>query len=92
MVAIPAASFIGSPISAVLLQMDGFAGLRGWHWLFILEGIPTVLLGIACLRVLTNRPEEAKWLSNEERQWLTNTLAGEARGPKKVAQMPLFKL
>jgi len=92
MVAIPAASFIGSPISAVLLQMDGFAGLRGWHWLFILEGIPTVLLGIACLRVLTNRPEEAKWLSNEERQWLTNTLAGEARGPKKVAQMPLLKL
>lgn len=92
MVAIPAASFIGSPISAALLQMDGVAGLRGWHWLFILEGIPTVLLGFACLRVLTNRPEEAKWLSDEERQWLTSTLAGEARGPKKVAQMPLVKL
>ena len=92
MVAIPAASFIGSPISAALLQMDGFGGLRGWQWLFVLEGIPTVILGIVCLAFLTDRPEHAKWLSNEEREWLTTTLANESREPKKVAHMPLMKL
>lgn len=92
MVAIPAASFIGSPISALLLQMDGLAGLRGWHWLFILEGIPTVLLGIACLFLLTNKPENAKWLTGEQRQWLVRALASEHKAPKKVLSMPLTKL
>ncbi len=92
MVAIPAASFIGSPISAALLQMDGFAGLRGWQWLFILEGIPTVLLGFVCLALLTNKPAEARWLDDDERQWLTAEIAGEARAPAKVASMPLTKL
>lgn len=92
MVAIPAASFIGSPISAALLQMDGFAGLRGWQWLFILEGIPTVLLGFVCLALLTNKPDEARWLDDEERAWLKAEIAGEARAPAKVASMPLTKL
>ncbi|MDN4574716.1 MFS transporter [Pandoraea cepalis] len=92
MVAIPAASFIGSPISALLLQMDGIAGLRGWHWLFILEGVPTILLGIACLFLLTNKPKDAKWLNEDERTWLANTLAAEHKAPKKVLSMPLTKL
>jgi len=92
MVAIPAASFIGSPISAALLQMDGFAGLRGWHWLFILEGVPTVILGIVCLAILTDKPEHAKWLTDEEREWLKGALANEAREPKRVVHMPLAKL
>ncbi|MGF7189804.1 MFS family permease [Robbsia andropogonis] len=92
MVAIPAASFIGSPISAALLQMNGVGGLRGWHWLFLLEGIPTVLLGVACLFYLTNKPTEASWLDDEERTWLLNALAHEKKAPKKVASMPLGKL
>ncbi|NIF56178.1 MFS transporter [Burkholderia sp. Ax-1724] len=92
MVAIPAASFIGSPISAALLQLDGFAGLRGWQWLFILEGIPTVLLGLVCLVLLTNKPDEARWLSAGEREWLTGAIASEARAPSKVPPMPLAKL
>jgi MFS transporter, ACS family, tartrate transporter len=92
MVAIPAASFIGSPISAALLQMDGIAGLHGWQWLFLLEGIPTVLLGCVCLALLTNKPHEAGWLTDEERQWLTTAISSEARGPKKVPQMPLTRL
>jgi len=92
MVAIPAASFIGSPISAALLQLDGFAGLRGWQWLFILEGIPTVLLGLVCLVLLTNKPDEARWLSAGEREWLTGTIASEARAPSQVPPMPLTKL
>lgn len=92
MVAIPAASFIGSPISALLLRMDGIAGLRGWHWLFLLEGIPTVLLGIACLFLLTNKPDSARWLTDDERKWLSTELANEHKAPKKVLSMPLTKL
>ncbi|WP_175943133.1 MFS transporter [Caballeronia sp. BCC1704] len=92
MVSIPAASFIGSPISALLLQMDGIAGLRGWHWLFILEGVPTVLLGIACLFMLTDKPAKATWLNEDERAWLLGALAAENAQPKKVAPMPLTKL
>lgn len=92
MVSIPAASFIGSPISALLLQMDGLAGLRGWHWLFILEGVPTVLLGIACLFMLTDKPAKASWLNEDERTWLLGALAAESAQPKKVAAMPLTKL
>jgi MFS family permease len=92
MVSIPAASFIGSPISALLLQMDGIAGLRGWHWLFILEGVPTVLLGVACLFMLTDKPAKAAWLKEDERAWLLSALAAESAQPKKVAAMPLTKL
>jgi len=92
MVSIPAASFIGSPISALLLQMDGLAGLRGWHWLFILEGLPTVLLGIACLFMLTDKPAKATWLNEDERRWLLGELAAESAQPKKVAAMPLTRL
>ncbi|MDW9229657.1 major Facilitator Superfamily protein [Burkholderia cepacia] len=92
MVAIPAASFIGSPISALLLQMDGVWGLRGWHWLFILEGIPTVLLGIACLFMLTNKPDDAKWLDDDERAWLTAALAAGHKTRKKVPSLPLTQL
>ncbi|EJT86190.1 putative transport-related membrane protein [Pseudomonas putida S11] len=88
MVAIPAANFIGSPLSGLLLNLDGWMGMRGWHWLFILEGIPAVLLGIACLFVLTDRPEQAKWLSDEQRGWLTKRLADEAS--KKDRHRPYF--
>jgi ACS family tartrate transporter-like MFS transporter len=73
-VAIPVSSFIGSPLSGLLLSMDGIAGLRGWQWLFILEGVPTVLLGLACLRVLTDRPAQATWLDEDERSWLIERL------------------
>lgn len=79
-IAIPASSFVGSPLSGLLLSLDGLGGLRGWKWLFLLEGLPTVLLGIACLKVLTNRPAEARWLSEEERAWLMSTLAVSQNG------------
>lgn len=84
MVAIPLGNFVGSPLSALLLQMDGIAGMRGWHWLFILEGLPTVLLGLMCLFFLTNKPEQARWLKEEERTWLANELATETKAPKSL--------
>ncbi|MBX8551855.1 MFS transporter [Pseudomonas cichorii] len=92
MVAIPAANFIGSPLSGLLLSLDGWMGMRGWHWLFIIEGIPAVLLGIACLFVLTDRPEQAKWLSDEQRNWLTQRLAEEASKKTTIGHISLWKL
>ncbi|MFD0933814.1 MFS transporter, partial [Methylobacterium trifolii] len=71
MVAIPLSSFLGSPLSAALLQMDGIGGLHGWQWLFIMEAIPAVLLGLAALFMLPSRPAEAAWLNPAERAWLT---------------------
>lgn len=76
-ISIPAATFIGSPLGGILLGLDGLLGLRGWQWLFLLEGIPTVLLGIVCLFYLTDRPEQAHWLREEERTWLCGELERE---------------
>jgi MFS transporter, ACS family, tartrate transporter len=84
MVAIPAASIVGSPISAGLLQMDGAMGMRGWHWLFILEGVPTMLLGFVCLKWLANKPSEAKWLTPSENEWLSSKFAAEQTAGKRV--------
>ncbi|GAB7529959.1 MFS transporter [Pseudomonas sp. 3A(2025)] len=92
MVAIPAANFIGSPLSGLLLSLDGWMGMRGWHWLFILEGIPAVLLGIACLFVLTDRPEQAKWLTDEQRGWLIQRLAEERGRKTAIGHISLWKL
>src|SRR6201985_3423208 len=77
MVAIPVAGLVGSPISAAILYMDGVLGLGGWQWIFILEGIPAVLLGLASFVYLTDGPEHASWLTADQRQWLVGTLGSE---------------
>ncbi|RJX82650.1 MFS transporter [Pseudomonas sp. LS-2] len=92
MVAIPGANFLGSPLSGYLLTLDGWMGMRGWHWLFILEGIPAVLLGIACLFVLTDRPSQATWLSDDQRNWLVNRLDEERKLKTNIGHMSLWKL
>lgn len=92
MVAIPGANFLGSPLSGYLLTLDGWMGMRGWHWLFILEGIPAVLLGIACLFVLTDRPSQAKWLNDDQRNWLVNRLDEERKLKTNIGHMSLWKL
>ena len=91
-VSIPLASFLGSPLSVSLLELDGALGLKGWQWLFVLEGIPTVLLGIACLFVLTDKPREASWLGDEERAWLVGRLDAEATRKKAVGHISLWQL
>lgn len=78
-IGIPMANFIASPISGLLLMLDGTLGLRGWHWLFLVEGIPASLLGLACLAWLPDRPRDAKWLSREECAWLENAVQGSAK-------------
>ncbi len=78
LVAIPITGVIGSPISGALLGMEGIWGLHGWQWLFIIEGSPAIILGVMCLFVLTDRPEQAQWLTNQEREWLQAVLARES--------------
>lgn len=92
MVAIPVSSLIGSPISAALLQTDGWLGLRGWQWLFILEAAPAILLGIAALFVLPDRPAQARWLAPEERTWLADRLAPETARARTAQHLPLWSI
>lgn len=89
MASVPLATVFGGPISGVLLQMHGFAGLAGWQWLFIIEGAPAVLLGVLALFVLTDKPDKAAWLSENERRALTETLASEAANTKAVGYADL---
>jgi ACS family tartrate transporter-like MFS transporter len=68
---------LGGPLSGLLLALDGMGGLKGWQWLFLLEGLPSCLLGFVVLRYMTDRPEKAHWLNEQERAWLIRRLAGE---------------
>jgi ACS family tartrate transporter-like MFS transporter len=74
LMAIPISAAIGNPLSAWLLGLDGLRGLAGWQWLFLLEGIPSVLLGFAVLALLSDHPAGSRWLSVEQRDWLTARL------------------
>jgi MFS transporter, ACS family, tartrate transporter len=73
----PISSALGSPLCGLILGMDGVLGVAGWQWLFVIEGLPSVVLGFITLRYLTDRPDQAEWLSGEERDWLVSELARE---------------
>ncbi len=73
----PVSNAIGAPLSGLLLNLDGLLGLHGWQWLYIIEGIPAIVLGFMAPRLLTDRPEEAHWLRPDERSWLSTTMANE---------------
>jgi ACS family tartrate transporter-like MFS transporter len=77
MLSIPVSIAVGAPLSTWILQMDGIYGLKGWQWLFIIEGVPAVLATWTVLRYLTERPEAASWLSNKEKGWLEEQLAAD---------------
>jgi ACS family tartrate transporter-like MFS transporter len=74
---IPLSTVIGAPISSLLLNMSGIAGLPGWQWMFLLEGLPAVAIGVLVFFLLPDRPRDAMWLSPEQKQWLETTLAAE---------------
>jgi len=80
MTAAPLSFVLGGPVSGALLELHLKAGLAGWQWMFLMEGIPAVLLGVVTLVYLVDRPEEAAWLSSEERAWLLATLRREREG------------
>jgi ACS family tartrate transporter-like MFS transporter len=78
MAAVPLSTALGAPLGGLLLKLDGIWGLAGWQWLFIVEGVPTVLIGFAVLRWLPDRPKDAPWLTPQQRDSLAATLAAEA--------------
>jgi MFS transporter, ACS family, tartrate transporter len=92
MVAIPVAGLIGSPISGAILYMDGLLGLGGWQWIFILEALPAVLLGLAAYVWLTDRPEHARWLAPEQRQWLSAKLQLERNRTPRIEQSSVWQV
>ena len=85
MAAAPLSTAAGSPISGALMELPTFAGLSNWQWLYIMEGLPAVLLGLLVLKLLADRPEQARWLEPEESAWLTATLQAEDAGVGKPA-------
>jgi MFS transporter, ACS family, tartrate transporter len=84
MAAAPAAGVIGSPVSGALMQLNGLLGLRGWQWLFLVEGIPALVLGLITFHFLTDRPADALWLTADERVWLSQTIQQEQAGIKNA--------
>ena len=91
MAAAPISTALGSPVSAALLEMHGLMGFAGWQWMFVLEAVPAVILGVVVLFWLTDRPEKAKWLNDEERGWLIATLARENAAKQATAQHSVWK-
>ena len=89
MVAVPLTGLIGSPLSSELLGMDGMLGLQGWQWLLLLEALPAIVLGAACLVLLPDGPAQARWLKPEERAWLMTTLAVERESISKTGYSSL---
>ena len=77
MTAVPVSGVVGGPLSGALLTLNGVLGLAGWQWVFLVEGLPAILLGVIVLVYLTDRPEAADWLSSAEKDWLVSTLADE---------------
>jgi MFS family permease len=85
MLGIPLSAVIGGPVGGLILGLDGWHGLEGWQWLFLLEGVPAVLLGVVVLFYLTDAPHEARWLEPEEREWLAATIRTEQSAAERHA-------
>jgi ACS family tartrate transporter-like MFS transporter len=91
MAAAPLSTVLGSPLSAALLEMHGVLGLSGWQWVFVVEAVPAVILGVVVLFYMTDRPEQAKWLSDDERHWLVITMNAEAAGKAGTASHSVWR-
>jgi MFS transporter, ACS family, tartrate transporter len=88
--AVPAASLVSSPLAGWLLGVH-WLDLAGWRWLFVLEGVPAVVVGVITLLYLTDWPGQAKWLPQDEREWLTTELAAETQAKKKVRDHTIWE-
>ena len=84
MTAIPISNILGSLVSSPILSMNGFLGFQGWQWLFLIEAVPPIILGVVVMFYLTDRPSEAKWLTPAQRQWLTQRIEAEQKQREAV--------
>jgi ACS family tartrate transporter-like MFS transporter len=91
LIGLPIAVAAGAPISTAILGLDGLFGLRGWQLMYIAEAIPTILIGVVTLFVLTDRPEHAKFLTVEEKTWLAGKLAAERRAKEAVKTFGMWQ-
>ncbi|XVS67338.1 MFS transporter [Actinosynnema sp. CA-299493] len=92
MVAVPVSSAIGSTVSSLLITHgDGVFGLSGWRFMFLVEGVPAILLAFVTWFYLTDRPERAAWLTEDERRWLAGELEAERRAKEAEHHWPLRK-
>lgn len=85
------AGVVGGPISAALLRLHGTGGLAGWQWLFLIEGLPAIVLGLTTLRYLPDRVSQARWLSGAEREWLAGTLSAERSALEQAHGLTLWQ-
>lgn len=90
MIGLPIATMIGVPISRTIMENVHWGGLEGWRWVFILEGIPSVIFGFVTLFYLTDWPSEAKWLPKDEKQWIMGELERERREMLAEGKDPLW--
>lgn len=89
---IPVSYIIASPLSTWIMHTISWADMSGWRWMFILEGLPAVILGVVCYFVLTERPKDAKWLTAKERDWITAELENEQAAKKgTVVHLSIWK-
>lgn len=91
MTANPIAGVIGSPISGALLNLRG-SGLSGWQWMFVIEGLPAIILALVVFLTLADTPHEARWLKGHEKEWLLNELAEEKSSESLVPQHSFWKV
>ena len=91
MTANPIAGIVGSPISGGLLNLHG-AGFSGWQWMFLMEGLPAIVLGAIVFSILPDTPHEAAWLKGDERAWLLETLEAERQAEKPVTQGSFWRV
>lgn len=89
MLGIPLSGFVGNPLGGAILGLNGWLGLTGWQWLFVLEGVPAVLLGVVVLFFLTDTPEQARWLSPAQRDWLARTMRTEHAAAERRQRVDL---
>jgi ACS family tartrate transporter-like MFS transporter len=89
--ALPIAVASGAPVSTALLGLNGIFGLKGWQCMYLFEAIPTILIGVAVFFFLNDRPEQARWLSPEQKKWLADGIAGEKRQIEREHGIGVFR-
>jgi sugar phosphate permease len=90
-----AAGIVGSPISGSLLRLEGFGGLHGWQWLFLIEAIPAIFIGVVVWMILPNGPRDAQWLTNREKNWIESRVANDpdrVKSSEHVSLKAVFRM